>query len=270
MSLRKTRKALSVLLAVIMVIGGNLVFGAELVRLTLCNEDYLSYVVLNSSFTDECEENFRNYTNVLSAQSGIPAQVFETAVDSERINAEIIHTLFDSGDIFYEDMTVKFEELCLEYLNGNNIKYDETMLRNTAQAAADAYADCFNLSNMQDAKAFINHVNSEHGKYTSIGLLLITVSVFLLFILFSKRSNFLKAVYTGLISLGVTMIFIALAGLIFNVGGSPHLAPELYANAVSKAVDGTFIIALIFGVIITAFSVVASLYNHKLIEKKHI
>lgn len=268
MSLRKTRKALSVLLAVIIVIGGNMFFGAEIVKYTLCNEKYFSDVVLTSSFTDKCEENFRNYAQALSAQSGIPAQVFEVALNSERVNTGFLHTVFENSDIFYEDMTVKFEELCLEYLNGNNIEYNETMLKNTARAAANAYEDCFSISNMQGAKAFIDHVNSEYGKYTSIGLLLVIVSIFLLFVLFSKKSDFLKSVCTGFTALGLSMIFIALAGLIFNVGGSPNLAPALYADAVSKAVDGAFSIALIFGVLITAISVVFSLYKYKIIEKK--
>lgn len=269
MSLRKTRKALSVLLAVIIVIGGNLFFGAQLIRHTLCSENYLKDVALSESFVDECEKNFSAYTKVLSAQSGIPAQVFEVAVEKDRIDANILHSLFSSNDSVYsEDMTEKFEELCLEYLHGNNIEYDENMLKNTAEAAAAAYENCFDISNMQSAKAFNDKVDKEYGKYTSIGLLLIVVSVFLLFILFKKKSDFAKAVYTGFTALGASMIFIGLAGLIFNVGGSPLLAPALYADALSRAVDGTFIVTLVFGVVITGLSVVGSLYKYKLITKR--
>lgn len=269
MSLRKTRKVLSVLLAVIIVIGGNLFFGAEIVRYTLGSENYLEDIALSASFVDECEKNFSEYTEVLSAQSGIPAQVFEVTVEKERIHANILHSLFNSnGSVYSEDMTVKFEEQCLEYLNGNNIEYDEAMLKSIAEAAADAYENCFGISDMQGAKAFIDQVTREYGKYTSIGLLLIVVSVFLLFILFKKKSDFAKAVYSALTALGVSMLFIGLAGLIFNVGGSPMLAPKLYADALARAVDGAFIVALAFGAVITALSIGGALYKYRLINKR--
>lgn len=268
MSLRKARKILSVLLAVVIVIGGNLFFGAEIVKYTLCNEKYLNHIVLSKSFEDECENNFKACTEALSAQSGIPAQVFEAVIENEQINKNPLQTLFNNDGIYNWDMAAKFEELCLEYFNENHIEYDEVMLKNTAVRAAKAYADCFGLTNMQGASDFIEQVNSDYGKYISIGLLLMIVSVFLLFILFRRKSDFVKALYPAFTALGASMIFSGLAGLIFNVGGNPNLAPELYANAVGKAVDGAFILFAVFGVVISALSVVGSLYAYKIIKKK--
>lgn len=269
MSLRKAREALSVLLAVIIVIGGNLFFGAQIAKYTLCNEKYLNDIVLSKSFEDECENNFKACTEALSAQSGIPAQVFQIVIENEQINKNPLQSLFNGNDDggYSWDMTAKFKELCLEYFNGNNIEYDETMLKNTADSAAKAYDACFGLANMQGAASFIENVNSNYGKYTSIGVLLIAVAVFLLFILFRRKRDFAKALYPAFTALGASMIFSGLAGLIFDVGGSPKLAPELYANAVGRAVDGVFIIFVVLGVAITALFVFGSLCNYKIIGK---
>lgn len=270
MSLRKARRILTILLSVLIVIGGNLFFGAEIAEYTFCNQNYMTKVFSSDTFNEKCELNFKDRTAVLSAESDIPPRVFEAILDNNSFASKTaVQRLFDGYDssLYNDDLIEQFETLCLEYLDGNKIAYDKSKIHNTAVAATEIYSDSFGISNSQEAIAFIDNVNSQHSKFASIGLLLIAISIALFLIIFTKKSDIIRAVCSAFTALGLSMLLTGICSLIFGVGDIRLLSPVHYAESLSTAVDGAFAVAIVVGLLITAASVAGSVSQYKLSVK---
>lgn len=270
MSLRKARKILSFILSVLIVIGGIMFSGAAIVKYTLCNESYMSKTFSSKSVHAECINNFTKRIEVISAKSDIPSRVFEAILDNDipSGNAAVLRLFTgDDSTLYSESLVERFEELCLEYINGNNITYDKNTVHNTAVYAAEVFSDCFGIKNAQEAMAFADKVDSSYGKYVSVGLLLISVSIAMILVLFSKKNDARRALCSAFTALGASLVFIGLSGLIFHVGGNPMLTPQLYAHALSVSVKGAFAVSAVLGIMITALSFIGSLKQYKLSRK---
>lgn len=266
MSLRKARKILSVLFVIIMAVGGNLFFSSEIVKYTICNPSYMVKVFSLNSFYTQCEKNFTDRIEVISAKSKIPADVFKAVLDEDAVlSSNAVKKLFtdDNPELYSPDLIEQFENLCLEYLDGNKISYDKTMVHNTAVYAAEVYSDSFGIHNTQEAKAFIDNVNGNYAQYASIGLLLIVVSSAIFFIIYSKKNERKRAFASAFTALGGSLFLPGFCGLVFGVADSPMLTPQQYAKALSVAVDGAFVLLMTAGILITVLSVTASVHEYK-------
>ncbi|MCH5321819.1 MAG: hypothetical protein J1E36_08635 [Eubacterium sp.] len=267
MSLRKARKILSFILSVIIVIGGISFTGAEIVKYTLCNEAYMSKTFASGAVHNQCVENFKSRISVISAKSNIPERVFEAILDNNTpsANTAVLRVFArNNATLYSDDLVERFESLCLEYLSGNEISYDKDMVHRTALYAAEVYSDCFGIKNTDEAMAFVDKVDKSHGKYASTGLLLIVLPMALILIMFSKKKDAQRALCSAFTALGLALVLIGFSGIIFNVGGSPLLAPQFYASSLSVSVKGAFAASIIIGILITVPSILGSVKQYKL------
>lgn len=257
MALSVSRKILSVFLTIILSVGGILFTGSGIAKLTLCNENYISMIFSAKAVNNQCRGNFLNRVEVISAKSGIPSEVFESVLDNDTPEMrDVIQRLFDGNDtsLYNEALVEQFETLCTEYLEDNNITYNKEMVHNTAVCAAEIYSDCFGLKNTQEAMLFVEKINADYGKYASVGMLLIAVSIGLFLLLYKKKGYVISALCFAFTAQGILLLLIGICGLILGIVNSPAIVPDMYANVISKAVDGAFAVVLVIGALITALA----------------
>lgn len=266
MSLTKSRKILSFILTLLLAAGGTMFFSAQIVRHTLCNENYIASFFSSNSVNNVCEQNFRDRIEAISAKSGIPSRVFEAILENNSPTPETaVRNIFryNNAEIYSEDLIGQFESLCTEYLDGNNIAYDKAMIHNTAVYAAQIYSDCFGIIHFGEVTAFFEKVDANYGKFASAGLLLVVIPLVLFLVLYSKRSDNTKVICSAFTALGISLFLIGLCGLIFSAVSSPLISPDIYARTISKAVSGAFGVSAIIGMLIGGGAFVGSLRHYK-------
>lgn len=266
MSLKSTRKILSIIFIVIIAAGGSLFAGAVTVKATLCSESYLQRHFTSDRVMAQCQQNFDSRIEALSEKSGIPVRAFEAVSNFEEIKSDSpVRRLFGGHDttLYTSDTVERFEQLCIEYLEGNSIKYDKELIHNTADEAAKIYADCFGLKNTDEISGFINSVNENYQRFISISSLMLILPIVLLFLLYKKVYDIFLMVFSAFTAEGVTLVFSGAIGLILKLGQSALIYPQIYALAAGNVIRNVFVILMIAGFVITAVFVFFNVYLYK-------
>lgn len=253
MSSESTRRALSFILSVFITIGSILLVGTQIVNNTLCSQSYMNKVFSSDSVSSECTENFMTNIEALSAQSGIPARVFQAALNSEYIFRETaVDKLFLGNDasLFSDDKIELFENLCIEYLDGNDIEYNEEDIHTTAVKAAQIFADSYGFKETQLLNAFLSRVKNASPKLVSGGALIISIGIVLIIMLYAKKKDIVRNCCYSFITAGFAFVFIGAAGLIFRVWNKLQISPQFYCDAISKVVITDLVAALAVGTFI--------------------
>lgn len=192
MRFKTARKVFSVLLVIVTVIGGCVFTGAILVKNTLCSQKIITRAFSQDYIQEAGKKNFENKTALLSAKSNIPERVFYTALKKDTFDSgSAIERFFENHDTTLNSnaQTKLFEDMCREYLDGNNIDYDEEQIHLTALRATEIYSESYGLKNTESAKEFIEKVNTNSQKYISAGLLLASVSLLTILMLYNHKKK---------------------------------------------------------------------------------
>lgn len=272
MSLHKSRKIISIILTVLIACGSIFLFGTLITKATVMSESYTSYVFNKAGVNESCKKAFSNQVKVLEAQSGIPARVFNSVYNfDDTSGGTAIERLFSSSNatLNTNSQTEKFEKLCKEYLEGNNMQYDEQLIHNTAVKATKAYSDCFGMKNTEQISTFIQDVNNHYQSYLSIGALLFIVPTVLFIILFRRSLDVAFNLFSALTISGMTFITSGIASLIAKVG-LHDITPQIYQQAFYDCVKGACFVSIVFGVLLTAISVFANVKITKELDRKSI
>lgn len=273
MSLSKSRKIICFLLSVVMVIGFGLFTGVELISHTLCSQMYMEKVFSSDKIKGECEENYENRISILAIDSEIPERVFFTADENVLGKGESAVSKFFNGHdstLYSKERVETYEKLCLEYLDGNEIEYSKEDVHNVAEKAAMIYSDSFGLKNTDEIKAFVDKVQFSEPKIASFGLFIFTMSAVIIFFLFSKKMDAAEVYCSVGTATGFSFVLIGIASLIFGLGSNPLITPQIYANAVTLAVKGDFIIAIIIGIFLSIISILGSVGIYKRRKDKKV
>ncbi len=257
MSLRSSRKILCVLFTVIIAIGGLLTVGSVAVRCTIGSQEYMEKVFNSDTVKTMQDEHFKKRLEVIASKSDIPFHVFEAVFSMDESYSEsVVKRVFTGGDtsMFSRDKIDLFEELCTEYLEGNNISYNADQIHNTALEAALAYADSYGVNNTESVTEFINQIVMNFGKFASTGMVLLAIGIVLINIVFSERRAQIKYTASAFIACGLSLIFFSAAGLIFGIGRDSDIVPQIYSVVSSRVVSTTFLMMIIIGLIIVAAS----------------
>ncbi len=266
MSLSKSRKIICFLLSIIMVIGAGLFTGVELISHTLCSQAYMEKVFLSDKIKGEYEENYKKRISILAKDSMIPERVFFTA-DENALgkNESAVSKFFNGHDstLYSKDRVETYEKLCLEYLDGNEIEYNKEDVHNVAEKAAMIYSDSFGLKNTDEIKAFIDKTEFLAPKIASFGLFIFTMCAVIIFFLFSKKIDAMEVYCSVGTATGFFFVLTGIAALIFGLGNNPMITPLIYADAVSLAIKGDFIITIIIGIFLCIISILGSIGIYK-------
>lgn len=254
MSLKSTRKILSVIFIFIIAAGGCLFAGTSTLRGTLCSESYMQKHFTSDKVLEQCQKNFDSRIEALSEKSGIPVRAFEAVNNFDEIKSDSpVRRLFGGHDttLYTKDTVERFEQLCTEYLDGNSIKYDKALVHNTANEAAEIYADCFGLKNTEGLTSFVDSFYNSFEKLLSISFLMMIIPIVLLFLIYKKVYDIFQIVFSAFTAEGIALIFIGAAGLLFK-WGTADIYPQIYAQAAGNVVKGIFVILMLLGAVLTA------------------
>ncbi|MCC8073214.1 MAG: hypothetical protein LIO62_03720 [Clostridiales bacterium] len=265
MSLKATRNILCFFLSFIIVLGGICFVGALTVNCTLVSQSYMKSILASDKILAECNDNFQKQLEALADESNIPSRVFEAVETVDDTTDLAVDRLFEGNDttLFMESKVELFESLCKEYLDGNEIAYDEEDIHNTAVRAAEIYADSFGLKNTDEARNFIVTVQENATGIASTGLLALVLGVGMLLIMFKSKTDSAERIFSAFTAMGVTLFLAGLVSLISGFGQGAHIYPEIYSQAIDTAVIGVWIIITACGAIITGASVFASVQIYK-------
>lgn len=266
MSSKSTRRALSFIISVLITIGSILLVGTQLINNTLCSQSYMNKVFSSDCVKSKCTENFMTNIEALSAQSGIPARVFQAALNNEYIFRETaVDKLFLGNDasLFSNDKIELFENLCIEYLDGNSIEYNEDDIHTTAVKAARIFADSYGFKETQFLNTFISKVKNMSPKFVSSGALIISIGIILIIMLYAKRMDIVRNFCYSFVTAGFAFMFIGAAGLIFRVWNKLQISPQFYCDAIGRVVITDFVAILVIGVLIICICYTKLYFQYK-------
>lgn len=267
MSLKSTRKILTFLCVFLIGASSFVLLATQIAKLTVCSQGFVQRFVFTEGINNQARENFKVALEALENESSIPARAFEAIYNDKSAGLnEAVERLYNGHDAtLYNDDTVdRFERLCIEYLEGNQIKYDKKLVHNTAQRATRLYSDCFGIQNAQMLKDFIDGVRTSSSRYASASLLVMLVGVCVLFVLYKKQGMALEKILQGFTAQGLAFIVCPLICLLARIGQHSQVYPLLYAQACSNLVRSVYFIALVIGILICTVSL---LINVNIIKK---
>lgn len=266
---KSSRKLICFLLSLLMVVGLCIFSGATLIRSTLCYRNYMEIFISSEKIANYCNTTYNERIAVLSENSGIPLRVFEAAENVSGYSETVTSRFYSGSDttMFTKDKVETYEKLIKEYLDGNDMQYDENQIHNTAVKAAEIYADSYGMKNLSVFKAFVDDVIDGYGRISSTGLAIVMIAAALIFVMYSDNKKTLKYYTSSFTATGLSFVFIGIGALITSVGKSSVITPDIYSDAIFSALNCMFAILIIAGVIITAMSTVANLRQNKLTRK---
>lgn len=252
-----SRKLLCALLSAVITMGAVLFISSTLVNTTICSHSYMSKFVETSRINSYCHDIYNQRIELLAENSNIPIRVFEIAQEVDGYSESAIDRFFNGSDttIYTNERIDTYEAMIKEYLDGNNISYNETAVRNTAVKAAEIYSDSFGLKNIDSLRLFVNNAKASYGRLSSFGLMMIFVPVLLIFALFKTKKKAVDYYLTSAAATGITMIFVSAVCLIAGIGKHIRITPIVYQDALFTAINVMLAAALVLGVIITAVSI---------------
>jgi uncharacterized membrane protein YgdD (TMEM256/DUF423 family) len=271
MSLNKSRRIITFLLSLVMAIGVILFTCSQTVYYTICNENYMTKVFSSDKLNTQCEESFLDKIEAVSAQSNIPTRVFEAILDENAPPSKTaVQRMFDGNDatLYSDDLVAQFQDLCVEYLDGNEISYNSEMVHRTAESAAKAYSESFGINDIAVGMSFVSSTLKIYGKFSSIGLLLFVASFTAFLFLFSDKKRTYRALYSAFTATGGALFLIGIIGIIISASSHPAVNPQIYADALVRAVCGTFTVIFAVGLLITAAAVYGSVTQYINSKKK--
>lgn len=258
---KSSRKTLCFFLTFLMVVGICLFSAATLVRATLCSPRYMNRFMSSAKITEYCDDVFEQRIALLSENSGIPVRVFDASENVGGYSETVVERFYKGNDtsMLTKDRVTVYENLIVEFLDGNGEKYDAELVHNTAVKAANIYADCYGVKNVDAFRQFVRETNGSYGKLSSAGLVMVLVSFLLMISMFNNKKKALRYFSSAFTSAGLSFIFIGIACLIFGIGKGGVITPVVYSDAIFKSINVMLIVQIAIGVVFTAISTVFSL-----------
>lgn len=258
---KSSRKALCFSLTVVMVIGICLFFASTLVRSTLCSPSYMNHFLSSGQVTEYCDDVFEQRIALLSENSQIPVRVFNASGNAGGYSETVIEKFYNGSDtsMFTKDRITIYENLIIEFLDGNGEKYDKELVHNTAVEAAEIYADCYGVRNIEPLRQFINDTISCYGKISSAGLIIILISFLLIISMFDNKKKALIYFSSAFSAAGLSFVLIGVLCLIFGIGKGGTITPTVYSDAIFKSINVMLVSQVVIGLVFVTASTITTL-----------
>lgn len=268
MELKSSRKILCSLLCVVISVALSVAATVGIFDMTFTSPRFISEYFATEELTAKCEEQLDLRFEALAEKSSIPARVFQAIKSQNSISAcqdVAVDYFFNGGDcsLYSQSRVDSFKKLCTEYLDGNNIKYSQEDVDNTAEEAARIFSECVGISGFKTLQAVVSDINDVSPKIILSSLMIGCIAASLVFLLFSQKKNGLGYLCVSVTSSGISVFVIGVLCLILKVGkDSVLIQPEAYKNAMMNCIY-TFYILLVsagiaiflIGLVLTAFTI---------------
>lgn len=267
---KSSRRILCFFLTFLMVVGICLFSAATIVRATLCSPVYMDKFLSASKITDYNNENFKQKISLLSENSGIPVRVFEASDNVGGYSETVVERFYKGNDtsMLTKNKITVYEKLIIEFLEGNEEKYDEAFVHNTAIRAAEIYAECYGIKDIAYFKEFIDNTVNSYGKLASAGLVIILISFLLILVMFENNKKAYKNYLSAFTAAGLSFVFTGVICLIAGVGKGAAISPSVYSDAIFKSINFMFLIQIAVGLVLVVLSTISLLKLNRLIKRR--
>lgn len=272
MGTKATRKILSIIIAVVIAIATVCASASCVVGITFASRGFLQEHIVTDAVVAECTNQLKAKYAVLEEESGIPARVFETAIENydvrENLTLAVSYVFGDeSAELYSRERVNYFYGLCEEYALGNSIAFEKNDLLATAEKATEIYSQAVGIHNADSMVEYISVFRQSCNKATSTSLVAIIICTVLLIIMYKKRENAVSLLVGGISGGGVALIFGAIISLIARVGSDFAVSPAVYQQAFAGMVRLYLLYLIIVGFVLVAL---ASLVQYLLLQNKKL
>lgn len=274
MELKSTRKILSITLAIVIAISTLCYDATLIISKTMGSQKFVCSHIVSDELVRECEKQLDIKFDTLEKKSGIPSRVFQTVKTSYKTRdamTQAAEYIFDVNDsTLYNDTKIDyFRDICIEYLEGNDIKYKDANIDVVAKEAARIYSDSVGIHNADAIKQFVATTNKNCSRIQSICALLTFICALLIVLMYKQRVNAYLYVAAGLIAGGFGTALGSLMGIIARVGANYAISPVAYQHSFYSMTRTSILFIMLFGLAVMILGIAlftASMYKIK-VEK---
>ena len=277
MGLKASRKVMSIIFSIVICASTVCMLVSAVLSATFAAPNFIAENLITDEVVEECEKQLSAQFETLEAESGIPARVFKTITvenkksnirDNMKLAASHIFTE-ESSELYSKEKEALFYNYCVEYLDGNDIKYNESDVKLVAQRAAEIYSNTIGIHNSEIIKEYLSTFGQNCAKASSVSLLAIVVCTVLLMIMYRKKDEPVSYLAGGVAGGGVAVILGAFISLVSGAGKSISVAPAVYQLSFVSMTRTYFIRLIISGLVVLAVGVLTEyiIYNKNLRER---
>lgn len=273
MNLKKTRAVISLIIVAIITISSVCMLSSLTLEFSLASQKFLSSHLISSSIANECNKQLNLKYDALEAESGIPARVFKMAMETYSTAENLItasENIFneEAAELYSNERIDYFYNLCTEYLDGNDIKYNESDIRRTAEKATLIYSETVGVHNTEAIAQYLTSFRNNCTKATSIAMVSMLMCAILLVALYSKRNFALSYFASGIAGGGLATAVGAIIALIFQIGTKISISPAIYQNRVASMVRMYFAYLMLAGIVLCAIGSVINFLLYKYYKRE--
>ena len=248
--MKRTRNIISTLLAIVIAFSVFTVTLTTVFSLTLIDQDYLTKHFITDEVVAECENQLNLKFSALEKKSSIPDKVFKTVLTDmpvKKMMTASIDNFYNGHDstAYSVDRADYFYRICTDYLNANNIAFDEQSIRSIADEAAHIYSDCVGFHNIGYLRLYIEEASTTIISVTSVALALAVASVILINILYGDRAQGFKYLTSGVLGAGAGGVLVCIIAFATGIGTNIDISPAIYQQGMVHCVQMFY---LFFGI----------------------
>lgn len=240
--MKRTRRIISTMLAIVIAFSVFTVALSTVFSFTLIDQDYLTKHFITDQVVTECEEQLDLKFSALEKKSAIPAKVFKavlTDMPTKVMMTASIDNFYNGHDstAYSVDRAEYFYKICTEYLNANDIAFDEQSVRNIADEAAHAYSDCVGFHNIGYLRLYIEESAKTIVSVTSVALVLAVAAVILINILYGDKAQGFTYITSGVLGAGAGGVLVSIVAYATGIGTNLDISPITYQQGMAHCVQ---------------------------------
>lgn len=261
MNLKKSRSVLSVILTVVLAFSLTAASSVFLIGETFANRAFIDRALITDRLASECEKQLGLQFDALALKSGIPSRVFKnieaenSVKDTLKYSVSLIFSN-ESSKVMLENRKEYFYNMCIEYLNGNGIKYNEDDVERTAQEAAEIYLGVCTVQSESQLSVVSETLSANAPKLAFTAFFVVIICAVLLVVLYSGKNNALGYIGSGISASGIALALIAVISLLAGCGKGVLITPQVYYEAFCSVLRLFFVFMIFLGIFETVVGTV--------------
>ena len=269
MNLNTSRKIISNILHLVIAFSTVAFLLSLVMTFTAADQNFFVNQFASASLVSECNNQLNAKYEALASETNIPARVYERVKTDfptdEALRQAALSVFSEENETLYSNNKINyFYELSVEYLEGNDMSYNEEDIQRSAQKAAEIYSEVVGLHNMGMVQARLADFSSKFPKVTIFSFVIVLVCFPAMMIMYkNKKDGYFKAIggiFAGSIASAIgSMLFI-----VFNPGGGINILPEIHKSSIVKTSVKEFLILAFISLLLAA----SSFYVMRFADKK--
>lgn len=276
MALKTTRKILSIIFSAVIAFSVVCACTVAVLNHTYGSQSFYEKRIVTNELVASCNKQLEIKYDALEQKSGIPARVFQNVTSSFGTRESLVQAvsyLFDENDSsLYNDNRVDyFYDICVEYLEGNELEYNEKTVRNVAVEAAQIYSDTVGMRDIDEIKYHINRIDGISAKLESASILCCALFVLLIVIMYREREKAYTYVGSSFMAGGFATMLGSIAAMISRAGAGTEISPVVYQDVLASLAHAFMLDLVIAGfmvIIVGCLILAGGLYKINLEQKR--